>query len=185
MSLNLNNQGEYTPHIRFMASTSSWKKSGPDGMQNFNFTKAVFDLEKIMTGYGYIGEGEAPEWVMDVNLTTPAQKPQDGREWKRGFKVELFSTEMFGEENPVMEFATTGTGAVMGISALYDAYEVGKASNPGKLPVVSFNGGVATKIGKGNTSVPTLSIIEWVDRPNALGGSSVVEQNQVSNTSSF
>jgi hypothetical protein len=172
MSLNLNNGGNFTPHIRFLASTSSWTQSGEGGQQTFQFTQAVFDLENIKTGWSFIGEGQAPEWVIDASLSQMAPKPQDGREWKRGFKVDVYSSSMFGAE-PVREFATSGTGAVMGIQALYDQFEKERGANSGNVPVVEYSGATHTKVGKGNTAVPQLKIVKWVPRPAALDGAAV------------
>ena len=59
----------------------------------------------------------------------------------------------------------------MGMAALYSAYI--KDKQDGKLPVVEFQGGVGTKVGKGTTSVPTLVITKWIDTPEEL---SVVEE---------
>lgn len=165
MTLNLNT-GDFTPHIRYMASTSSWTLSTDDGQQPFTFTKAIVNLATIETGWGYFSEGVAPEWVMDPSLETKAPRP-DGQDWKRGFRVNVYSKQMFGDE-PNREFATTATGAVKGIAALYAQYEQEVLQNPGKVPVVEFAGAVPTRIGKGNTNIPTLKIIKWADKPADL-----------------
>lgn len=169
MGLNFGGGGDYMPHIRYMASTSSWAMSTENGAQPFQFTQAIFDLENIQTGWGSFVEGQAPSWVMDENLTTPAARPQsEGHDYKRGFKVTVYSKTMFGDQ-PNREFATTATGACLGIEALYNEYEEKKVGNEGKVPVVEFSGSVPQKVGKGNTTVPTLKIVKFVDRPVELG----------------
>ncbi len=40
-----------------------------------------------------------------------------------------------------------------------------------KVPVVKYTGSTPARIGKGNTSVPNLEIVDWVDRPAGLQGS--------------
>lgn len=173
--LGLNNGGEFTPHVRWQASTSTWAKSSEGGMEPFTFTQAIVDLENIQTGWGYFAQGEAPEWVLDQGAGQRAAVPDDRKDaegrsvWKRGFKVNLFSNDLFGEDS-VREFATTTTGACMAIESLYEQYEAQKGANAGKVPVVEFGGGQATKVGKGNTSVPQLTIVKWVDRPGELSG---------------
>jgi len=147
-----------------MASTGSWRKTTEDGMEDYDMTQAVFDLDNIETGWGLIQEAEAPQWVMDVDGKSA---PKPGDEWKRGFKVPVFSPKLFGDE-PIRDFATTGTGAVMGIQELYTQYEAELKANAGKVPVVAFEGGTPTKVGKGNTNVPKLKIVKWVDRPSDL-----------------
>ena len=161
--------GSFTPYINYMASIQGWEMSGEDGKQNFTFKQAVFDLNSIQTGWQRWPEGGTPEWVMDESIEIPAPKPE-GEGWKRGFKCRVFSKSMFGDE-PVREWATAGTGATMGMAALYSAYI--KDKQDGKLPVVEFQGGVGTKVGKGTTSVPTLAITKWIDTPEEL---SVVEE---------
>ena len=106
---------------------------------------------------------------MDQTVEIPAKKPE-GEGWKRGFKCRVFSKSMFGNE-PVREWATAGTGATMGMAALYSAYIENQKA--GKLPVVEFQGGVGTKVGKGTTSIPTLVITKWIDTPEEL---SVVQE---------
>ena len=171
MGLNLGNTGDFKGHIRYMASTSSWSMSVKDSKEqkNFVFTQAVIDLEKIKTGWGLFPEGQAPKWVMDASLTQPATKPADeaGQSYKRGFKVDVFSKSLFGDE-PVREFATSATGAVMGIQALYEQFEKELPNNKGSVPVVEFKGAIPTKVGKGNTTVPTLVIVKWIPRPAEL-----------------
>jgi len=151
-----------------MASTSSWKISTDDDPQTVTWQRAIFDLGNIQTGWGIFNKGEAPEWIMDSSLTRKAARPQDGREWKRGFKLNLFSESAFGG---VREFATTATGAGLGISALYEQYEVQHAAHPNKVPVVEYTGATPTRIGKGNTNIPNFKIAEWLERPATLNGS--------------
>lgn len=166
MSLNLG--CDFTPHIRWMASTASWKISTENGADPVEWQHAIFDLAGIQTGWGMFNEGEAPEWVMDPSLTQKAPVPLDGRDWKRGFKLNLFSVSKFGGAR---EFATTATGACKGIAALYNAFEGEASSHPGKVPVVAFEGATPAKIGKGNTNIPKLRIVRWANRPAELPAS--------------
>lgn len=171
MALNLSNNSAFNHHIRYAASTSSWSMSrtdGQNGQQNFLFTQVIADLENIKTGWCHIAEGEF-EWNPDISLAQPSVKPNDGKEWKRGFNLKIFSKTLFGDE-PLREFCTSATGAVKSIEALYAQYESERGSNPGKVPVVEYRGSVPLKVGKGNTTVPTLVITKWVDRPSELDG---------------
>jgi hypothetical protein len=165
MPLNLHN--DFTPHIRWMAQTSSWRMSGSDGHEPVTWEHAIFDLANIQTGWGIFAEGQAPapEWYMDPSLEKQTPKPQDGREWRRGFKVLLFSDSAFGG---VREFATTAVGAVRGILDLYEQYEAESGQHFNKVPVVQHVNSTPTRIGKGNTNVPNFKIVKWTDRPDAL-----------------
>ncbi len=161
----LNLQNDFTPHIRWMAQTSSWRMSGPDGQEPVTWDHAIFDLANIQTGWGIFAEGQAPEWAMDPSLERKAPKPQDDRDWRRGFKLSVFSDSAFGG---VREFATTAVGAVRGIKQLYEQFEAESGQHFNQVPVVQYTGATPARIGKGNTNVPNFKIVQWVDRPDAL-----------------
>lgn len=154
--------GNYKPYLKYMASTSSW--ANKDGVVQLK--KAIFDLEKIRTGWCLFTEGGAPEWVMDESLEKRAPRPEGEGQWKRGFKVDVFSASAFGEEEPVAEWATNAFGATESIKKLHAEFLAEKQD--GKVPVVEFQGSVPLKVGRGNTTVPTLVITKWVDRPAEL-----------------
>ena len=154
--------GGYTPYVRYMAGTASW--STADGQ--FQFTKAAFDLGNIQTGWCYLSAGQAPEWVMDENLESQAPKPE-GDDWKRGFKVNIMSKDMFGNDAPVREWGTSSVGATMAIQKLYADWEA-TAVREGKAAVVVFSGATPTKVGKGSTNVPIFSIVKMIDLPAEL-----------------
>jgi hypothetical protein len=158
-------QNDFTPHIRWLAQTSTWKLSTPDGPEPITWEHAIFDLANIQTGWAIFAEGQAPEWVMDPSLEKQAPKPQDGREWRRGFKVSVFSESVFGG---VREFATTAVGAVRGILELYGKFEAEVGQHFNQVPVVQYTGATSARIGKGNTNIPNFTIVKWTDRPDAL-----------------
>ena len=161
----LNLQNDYTSHIRWLAQKLEWHKSTPDGPEPVTWGHAIFDLANIETGWAIFAEGAPPEWVMDTTLQTQAPKPADGREWRRGFKVTMYSDSAL---DGAREFATTAVGAVKGITALYDQFERETPQHANKVPVVKYTGSTPVRIGKGNTSVPNLEIVDWVDRPAGL-----------------
>ena len=64
----LNLHGDFTPHIRWMAQTSTWRKSAPNGHEPVTWEHAIFDLANIQTGWGIFAEGPCnplPEAVLD------------------------------------------------------------------------------------------------------------------------
>jgi len=167
MPLNFNSgsgTGSANGYIRYMASTASWVYEG----ENIDFKAAIFDLQNIRTGWALLQANQAPEWTMDETIEVRAPKPE-GDDWKRGFKVDIYSKAMFGDDTPVVEFGTSSTGAQLGIQALYAEWEAAKPE-AGTSPVVEFKGGVPTKIGKGSTNVPTLKILKFMATPEELGG---------------
>ena len=157
-----NGSGGYTPYVRYMAGTASW--STADG--NFQFSKAAFDLGNIKTGWCYLAAGTPPEWVMDESLESQALRPE-GDDWKRGFKVNIMSKDMFGNDEPVREWGTSSVGATMAIQKLYADWEA-TADREGKAAVVQFSGATPTKVGKGSTNVPIFSILKMIDLPAEL-----------------
>ena len=163
--MRLNLKDNFADHIRWMAQTSTWRKSTENGPEEVVWQHAIFDLPQIETGWAVFAEGQAPEWVMDPSLDEPVPKPQDGRDWRRGFQVDVFSDSAL---DGVREFATTATGARMGIGVLYDEYEAEAKAHPNMVPVVEYTGSTAERIGKGNTNIPNLRIVDWVDRSIAL-----------------
>ncbi len=170
MPLMLNSGGgDYLGFVRYMASTSSWEMSAEGGKQPFTFSKAAFDFSNIETGWCAFEEGQGPQWVMDESLTKPAARPEGDAQWKRGFKIKLYSKDMFGDE-PVREWATNSAGGTMAIQAVYAEWE--KQADDSKVAVVQFNGATPTKVGRGSTTVPQFEIIKLVDRPAELAAGS-------------
>ena len=167
MPLNLGGSGSFVPHIRWMASTSSWTMSVEGNQQPVMWQECIFDFANTKTGWGVFSEGMAPEWIWDELLGQRAVQPTDGREWKPGFHVHMFSPQQFGGDG-LREFATTGVGATRGINVAYEAFEQQAAANPGMVPVVRFDGVRPLRIGKGNTNEPILAIARWAPRPPAL-----------------
>jgi hypothetical protein len=154
----------YTPYVRYAPSTASWQTA--DGV--VTFTKAAFDFGSIRTGYAVFAKGEAPEWVLDPSLDVRVDKPDDGRDWKRGFQVNIMSKEMFGEDQSVREWSTTSVGATMAIQELYGKWEA-SSDVAGKAAVVAYNGATPTKIGRGNTNIPNFELVKLIDRPSEFG----------------
>lgn len=173
--------GDYTPYVRYGASTSSW--STADGA--FQFKSAAFDLGRIETGWMHLAEGQAPQWHMDESITKISPRPEGEGEWKRGFKVLMFSPKMFGDEQPVREWGTNSTGATMAIEKLFADWEAMKPSD-GQVAVVEFTGATPTKVGRGNTNVPTFNIVKLIDRPaeiddiNGAGATGATSSSQPS-----
>jgi hypothetical protein len=169
MALNFADSSNFTPNMRWMASTSSWQRSGENGPEVITWSEAVFDLERIKTGWLKFEPGIAPEFQWDPSLQKAAPKPSDGGEWKRGFAIKAFGESLDG----LREWATNSKGAVIGLDKLHDLYLDGRGTNPAKLPVVKFEGAKPLKLGQGHTSVPIFTISKWVDRPAEMsdGGS--------------
>jgi hypothetical protein len=167
MPLNLTTDSDYMPHVRWMASTSQWTMSSDGEQQPIQWETCLFDLENIKTGYGVFAEGCLPEWIWDADGKT-AVVPADGREWKRGFSVNLYSPRTFGGDG-VREFASNLKGAMKGIKELYNLlYEPNAVA--GQIPLVKYCGPRIenSKNGFGGTSVPIFQIEKFIARPPAF-----------------
>ena len=164
MPLNLTSNGQYVPHIRWMASSSTWILSVQGSEHKpVQLGQLLFDLWNIRTGWAKFDKGQAPKWVMDPDLITEADKP--GEDWRRAFAINVYHSQLFGGEN-VREFSTSATGASMGIEALHKQFEEQmRDHNRGELPIVQFSGTTPTKTGQGQTNVPQLHIVGWTPRP--------------------
>jgi hypothetical protein len=166
MPLNLPSGGDAKPYVRYMPSLNSWEMSTEAGREEFTFDKpAIFDLQNIQLGWLLLAEGQRDWQPWAGNKATP--KPE-GENWKAGFDVNVYSTQMFGGE-PIRSFSSNGTGPTMFIQELYNTAEKAPEFAQGLAPVVQITGSKAIKVGKGTTRVPQFSIVKWVPRPAALG----------------
>lgn len=165
MGLMLETGGTGQPYIDYKSSKKGFIKSSPEGKVDFDFTKAVFDLANIKTGWCRFVMN-SPEWVWDDSIDKIAKKP-DGDDWKRGFEVMVYSEAMFGDE-PVRKFSSNAAGAGRGMAELYAEYEKVKAD--GKLPVVVFKGTEHMAFGTkgGSAEIPKFKIEKMIDAPSVF-----------------
>ena len=168
MPLNLGG-GSFAPHIRWMAEPMEWVLVNDGVHQVCNWTECIIDFANIKTGWSIFAANMTPEWVWDLSINELAPAPSDGREWKRGLAVNMFSPQQFGG-NGLREFSANGIAATRGIGVAYDLYEAQSGMNPGLLPVVQFSGGreLITKFKNKQFFEPILTIARWVPRPPAL-----------------
>lgn len=157
--------------IRWMAQDRCWRANGED----IDLKQAVFDLANIKTGWISFAQGMAPESVWDNGEKKP--RPHSDAEWKRGFEVEVYAPKTFGDEAP-RTFMTSAVGACKGLQELYVEYEEQRdgvdPNDGGKVPLCKFTGSEKVSVGKGNTSIPQLKIVKWIDRPDALKNGAAV-----------
>ena len=164
LNLNLGSSSGGGAYIRFSPAANAW--SNQDG--EFEFKKAVFDIENVQTGWLHLAVGTR-DWQPDAELGKKGSQPSPDH--KRGFIVKFYNKEM-----GVVEWSSNGVGPNMGLNNLYQMCASEMAANAGKLPVIQYKGSKAEKIGKGTTRIPNFEITQWVARPEALsedGGSSL------------
>jgi len=162
MALNLPSGGDYNPWIRWAASETKFVIGGENGNVDYVVDEVIIDFENLKTGWGLLGEGQAPTWIWNPSIDKPSEKPDD-RSWKPGVGVTLF----FGDDG-AFEMETNAVGAVMGIDEAHDAYLKDLDANKDKVPVFKFTGQRFCKVGKGQTNIPEFSLVKWIERPDAL-----------------
>jgi hypothetical protein len=171
MPLQIGGSGSGKPFIKYNAKADKWFVRGAGG-EDAEITRPgfVIDLENIATGWLLFRDGQAPERVMDPSIDQPAPSPGEG--FKRGFVVMAYSPKFFGG---AAEFAGTSVHLSNAIKDVYAQYEVEKANHRGELPVVSCTGSEAMKDRYGTNYRPTLTIVQWVERPKELPNQSPVD----------
>jgi hypothetical protein len=75
---------------------------------------------------------------------------------------------LFSKPTGVVEWCANGVGVTKGFQAIYNACDKAADANPGKVPVIRYEGATSLKIGAGNTSIPNFSLKNWINRPVAL-----------------
>jgi hypothetical protein len=172
MPLAIPSSGESKPFIRFLASINSWQMSVEGGTAEFAFDKpAAFDIQNVQLGWLLLETGNRDWQPWPDNAQT--RKPEG--DYKAGFEVDVFSSQMFGGE-PVRSLSSNATGSVMFIQELYAEAEKHPEFAQGLTPIVQLNGSKALKVGKGNTRVPQFQIVKWVARPAAFSGEDAAPQ---------
>ena len=154
--LNLSN-GNGGAYIRFMAQTKVWENSDKEAI---TIDTMVMDLDSVRTGWLLLAVGQR-DWVEDAQVGVKGKQPAP--EYKYGFSVKLFS-----KPTGVVEWCANGVGVTKGFQQIYNACDRAADANPGKVPVIKYEGATSLKIGAGNTSIPNFSLKNWINRPVAL-----------------
>jgi len=164
LNLSSNGGGSY---IRFMAQTRQWENSSKESI---TLPPMVMDMDSVRTGWLLLGIGQR-DWVEDESVGKKGKQPS--ADHKRGFSVKLFS-----KPTGVVEWCASGVGVTKGFEAIYNACDAQADHNPGKVPVINYEGATAIKIGAGNTAIPNFKLKNWVNRPAALDadGEAVYEE---------
>ena len=165
---NPNSGGDFKVYVKYNAKAGRWytKKDEKDAPEfEVSDLTAIFDMDNLKTGWIMFPPNAAPQKHWDPSLSEELPCPGEG--YKRGFQLDLYSEKnLLG----VREFCSTAGVVIDAMNALHTDWEVGKAANPGKVPVVKCNGVVELKNKHGSNYEPQLSIIKWVDRPADLAG---------------
>ena len=121
----------------------------------------VLDISKMKTGWQKSEgiAGVAPEWRWNPSVTQMMQSPGD--DWKKGFSIPVATG---GGATATWEQA--GTAAWQALVDL--APQLQQQPSPDQLPLVRLTDTKPMQFKRGSTVAPVLTIIKWVDRPDAL-----------------
>ena len=155
--------GDGVGFIRFKPTENAWFMSGPDGIEEFEWTSDVLiDIEQVELGWLLLATGMR-DWLPWEDKNTKEEKPEG--DYKFGISVKFFSKKIFGEDDPIRELCTNTNGVVQFVEKLYADAETSFSKG---VPIVEFDGSTAMKIGKGATRVPQFTIKKFVKRPKEL-----------------
>lgn len=132
--------------------------------------KAVLDLENIEVGYLKFAAGSAPEFkLVKLGQPMPAKPSEDGK-WKQGVRVMMKLHASCGGD--IRETSSNAAAFLKGIDELHTAYEGARASQAGKLPIVTLKTTIPVTSGSGDKKStnyqPVFEIVGWAPRPNDL-----------------
>lgn len=145
--------------------------SGIDGFSNapVDITaefKAIFDFENVEVGWIHFVAGSAPSFAL--GRMGDALPPRPSELHKNGVRFIIKLAKNCGGEKPIREMASTAKAFLNGIEAVYRAYELDRAANAGKLPVIALEKTLAVKTGSGQTAStnyqPVFKIVSWAPR---------------------
>tara|TARA_R110000803_G_scaffold183142_1_gene245507 strand:- start:436 stop:1032 length:597 start_codon:yes stop_codon:yes gene_type:complete len=160
--------GDFVLYIKYNAKAGRWySKYDGEGDKEVSDMTAVFDMENIKTGQLKFAAGLAPEHRWDSSLGANDAVADEG--YKRGFLIQIFSDKNIGG---LREFSSNAGSVNEAMNALYDTYEAGLAANPGMLPVVKCTQVTPIEGKHGTNFTPTLEIVGWTARPDAMDGGS-------------
>jgi hypothetical protein len=132
-----------------------------NGRKPFDMTKGIIlDLDTVKTGWCYSSGivGQPPEWRWNATVSRFESRPSDDH--KKGFQIRV---AVGGGNTATWE--DSGAGAWNAFAALAPQLAQGPE---GKLPMIKMTGVKDEKYARGGTSIATLEVVKWVDRPDCL-----------------
>jgi hypothetical protein len=186
--LTQNDSGSGLPYIQWGSDAVQWTRKKGDGKEVFKFQNAIFDIENLKVGWIKVAIGVYDAKLAHYKDATPERPTetsinQQGATvpaYNKGFAVNVLLGKEFAPDR-LYTFSTSQKGSLEAVGNLLSQYEEQKDANQGKVPVVTFDGHVNKKFGKGSTNIPNLNITSWVDRPMELDVASAAPAPQQNN----
>ena len=177
--------GEFTPVIAYNAKAGRLflvnREQEQDGMwatTKVDVTMAqpafAVDFGRLEVGWVHFSAGAAPQWHMaPLGHPIPPKPPSPGQDgatgkamqFRNGFRIPVAGQAIGG----VRELAGNSSAMIAGMNELHTAFEAAPEAAAGKIPVVKLVSVMEVKAGQSSNFQPVFQIMQWVDRPAALG----------------
>lgn len=151
---------DYVPYISWRPSAGHFEDA--DGTVEITASLCL-DLPTLQLGWRRFHNGRF-EFVADADRTSYTAKPDDDKEWKRGFKVNMLCPKVFGDANPMREWSDDGATNAKAIEALWKDYEE-RCPACDKAAVVKFTGAVPVSYGASTYKMAGFEIVKLMDFP--------------------
>lgn len=163
---------DYTPYISWRPSVGHFADA--DGKVEIT-SEVCLDLPTLQLGWRRFHNGRF-EFVADADRTSYTAKPDDDKEWKRGFKVNMLCKKVFGDANPMREWSDDGATNAKAIEAIWKDYEE-QCPACDKAAVVRFTGAVPVSFGSSTYKMAGFDLVKLIDRPAELDKNEVSGDN--------
>lgn len=117
----------------------------------------VMDIHNMQTGWQRFAEGQS-DWVWNDDLKH--WKPKPGDDYKQGLSIPCSINN-----DKLVIYRMAGVAVIESFKNLSQQIN---GNDTGKLPVVVMTDCKEMKFKVGSTQIPTLTVIDWVDRPFIL-----------------
>jgi len=169
--------GDFTPIVKYDARAGLLFRMDRVQASDGSFTsepveitdsfKALADFENIEVGWIDFSTGSAPSFVLVPRGKMLPERPSANH--KQGIRFLLKLAASCGGDKPIREIAGTSKAFLSAAEKVVAQYDAEKAANPGKLPVIMFDGkAVPVKTGTGAKSStnyhPKFKIVGWAPR---------------------
>jgi len=157
--------GDLLPIIKINGKEGGVSRSTYDGQNRgeeiIDDFVALFDFATLRVGWI-----EFTDKGPDMRLVAIGDPLPDcpGEKFKQGIKLVVLLPGGLG----CHELATTASGVLGALEAIYDAATSAPEWSQGKVPVVRLASFEKKKTKHGNIAVPTFELLDWKDRPAEL-----------------
>ena len=137
-----------------------------DGKEAVNFKQIIFDHNSITTGWVWVRAGMEPVCVWNdepkVWKANPGQSQQEMDNYKKGFNINGYVQDV-----GLLTWSGSSFGSGKAFGKMMSDIEAQRVANPGKYPVVQFDGAEVMRFSSGgSSSIPNLSVVSWAEDKN-------------------